>query len=58
MSENVAYRDRTTSETMKAWVASPGHRRKTLDCRAEARAVGVYDYANGTNFYTREFGWR
>ncbi|GAB1692251.1 CAP domain-containing protein [Krasilnikovia sp. M28-CT-15] len=58
MSENVAYGYRTASQTMKAWMASPGHRANILDCRAKAFAVGVYYAKNGTPYYTQEFGWR
>ncbi|GAB1640422.1 CAP domain-containing protein [Krasilnikovia sp. MM14-A1259] len=58
MSENVAYGYRTASETMKAWMASPGHRANILDCRAKAFAVGVYYAKNGTPYYSQEFGWR
>ncbi|RZU54064.1 uncharacterized protein YkwD [Krasilnikovia cinnamomea] len=58
MSENVAYGYPTASQTMKAWMASPGHRANILDCRAKAFAVGVYRATNGTPYYTQEFGWR
>ncbi|BFU45107.1 CAP domain-containing protein [Krasilnikovia sp. MM14-A1004] len=58
MAENVAYGYPTASATMKAWMASPGHRANILDCRAKALAVGVYYSTNGTPYYTQEFGWR
>ncbi|BFU46605.1 CAP domain-containing protein [Krasilnikovia sp. MM14-A1004] len=57
MSENVAYGYRTASETMKAWMASPGHRANIVDCRAKSMAVGVIYASNGTPYYTQMFGW-
>ncbi|BFU45806.1 CAP domain-containing protein [Krasilnikovia sp. MM14-A1004] len=57
MSENVAYGTRTASATMKAWMASPGHRANIVDCRAKAMAVGVVYASNGTPYYTQMFGW-
>ncbi|RZU52394.1 uncharacterized protein YkwD [Krasilnikovia cinnamomea] len=57
MSENVAYGYTTASATMKAWMASPGHRANIVDCRAKAMAVGVVYASNGTPYYTQMFGW-
>ncbi|GAB1642225.1 CAP domain-containing protein [Krasilnikovia sp. MM14-A1259] len=56
-SENVAYGYRTASETMKAWMASPGHRANILNCQAKSFAVGVIYASNGTPYYTQMFGW-
>ncbi|RZU53214.1 cysteine-rich secretory family protein [Krasilnikovia cinnamomea] len=56
MSENLAYGYRTPSETMKAWMKSPGHRANTVDCRAKSFAVGVVYANNGTPYYTQMFG--
>ncbi|GAB1692626.1 CAP domain-containing protein [Krasilnikovia sp. M28-CT-15] len=56
-SENVAYGHRTASATMKAWMASPGHRANIVNCKAKSMAVGVAYSANGTPYYTQMFGW-
>ena len=55
-SENVAYGYRTASETMKGWMASPGHRANIVDCKAKTFAVGVVYGANGAPYYTQMFG--
>jgi len=55
-SENVAYGYRTASETMKGWMASPGHRANIVDCKAKTFAVGVVYASNGTPYYTQMFG--
>jgi uncharacterized protein YkwD len=55
-SENVAYGYRTASETIKGWMASPGHRANIVDCKAKTFAVGVVYGANGAPYYTQMFG--
>ncbi|BCJ54698.1 hypothetical protein Asp14428_61730 [Actinoplanes sp. NBRC 14428] len=57
-SENIAWGYRSARETVNAWLKSPGHRRNLLDCGAKTFAVGVVYSANGTPYYTQEFGSR
>ena len=57
-SENIAWGYRTAAEVVNAWMKSPGHRRNLLDCGAKTFAVGVVFAANGTPYYTQDFGSR
>ena len=57
-SENIAWGYRTGTATMAALMSSPGHRANILDCTAKAFAVGAVYSANGTPYYTQEFGTR
>ena len=57
-SENIAWGYRSAREVVNAWLKSPGHRRNLLDCRAKTFAVGVIKSANGTPYYTQDFGSR
>ena len=57
-SENIAWGYRTAAEVVDAWMKSPGHRRNLLDCGAKTFAVGVVLSANGTPYYTQDFGNR
>jgi uncharacterized protein YkwD len=57
-SENIAWGYRTAAEVVNAWMKSPGHRRNLLDCGAKTFAVGVVYSANGTPYYTQDFGSR
>src|SRR5690349_21753641 len=57
-SENIAWGYRSAAEVVNAWMKSPGHRRNLLDCGAKTFAVGVVYSANGTPYYTQDFGSR
>jgi uncharacterized protein YkwD len=57
-SENIAWGYRSAREVVDAWLKSPGHRRNLLDCGAKTFAVGVIYSANGTPYYTQDFGSR
>ena len=57
-SENIAWGYRSAAEVVNAWMKSPGHRRNLLDCGARTFAVGVVFSANGTPYYTQDFGSR
>ena len=57
-SENIAWGYRSADEVVRAWMKSPGHRRNLLDCGAKTFAVGVVFSANGTPYYTQDFGSR
>jgi uncharacterized protein YkwD len=56
--ENIAWGYRSAAEVVNAWMKSPGHRRNLLDCGARTFAVGVVYSANGTPYYTQDFGSR
>ena len=57
LSENIAYGYRTGVDVVKAWMASPGHRANILNCTATTVGVGAVYAANGTAYYTQEFGY-
>jgi uncharacterized protein YkwD len=57
LSENIAYGYGTGADTVKAWMASPGHRANILNCTAKAVGVSVAYSANGTSYITQEFGY-
>jgi uncharacterized protein YkwD len=57
-SENIAWGYRSATEVVRAWMRSPGHRHNLLDCGARTFAVGVVYSANGTPYYTQDFGSR
>lgn len=58
LSENVAYGYRSGAEVVAAWMKSPGHRANIVNCRAKAVGVGAIYSANGTPYYTQDFGTR
>jgi len=55
-SENIAFGYRTGLDVVKAWMASPGHRANLLNCKATTVGVGAVYAANGTPYYTQDFG--
>lgn len=57
LSENIAYGYRTGVDVVKAWMASPGHRANILNCKAATVGVGAVFAANGTAYYSQEFGY-
>lgn len=57
LAENVAAGFLTPGSVVRAWMASPGHRRNLLDCRL--REIGVGVVAEGTQlWWTQDFGRR
>jgi uncharacterized protein YkwD len=54
--ENIAWGFRTASDVMVAWMNSPGHRANILNCQSVATGVGVARKADGTVYWTQEFG--
>ena len=58
LAENVAYGYRSGGQVVAAWMKSPGHRANIANCRAKAVGVGAYYAANGTPYYTQDFGTR
>ena len=58
LSENIAWGYRDAATTVRAWMASPGHRKNILNCKAKAVGVGVVYNTRGQAYYTQDFGWR
>ncbi|WP_250001762.1 CAP domain-containing protein [Actinoplanes sp. M2I2] len=57
LSENVAFGYSTGAAVVSAWMKSPGHRANILNCKAIAVGVGIAYAANGTPYFTQEFGY-
>ncbi|MFC5730380.1 MULTISPECIES: CAP domain-containing protein [Nocardioides] len=57
VAENVARGFDSPEEVVKAWLASPGHRRNMLNCRLRDLGVGVV-VSNGQLWWTQNFGRR
>jgi uncharacterized protein YkwD len=55
--ENIAYGYRTGLDVMKGWLASPEHRANLLNCKSTQVGVGAVFAANGTPYYTQDFGY-
>ena len=56
LSENIAWGYRDGAHVVNAWMKSPGHRANILNCKAKAVGVGAAYAANGTPYYTQDFG--
>ncbi|MEV4707780.1 CAP domain-containing protein [Actinoplanes sp. NPDC049316] len=56
--ENIAWGFSGPAEVMRAWMASPEHRKNILNCDARSFGAGVQRAANGTLYWTQVFGWR
>lgn len=57
LAENIAYGYRTGLDVVKGWLASPPHRANLLNCNATTVGVGAVYAANGTPYYTQDFGY-
>lgn len=55
--ENIAMGYRTAAEVVDGWMNSSGHRANILNCRSTTAGVGVAFTANGTPYYTQNFGY-
>jgi len=58
MAENIAWGYRDGALVVSAWMKSPAHKANILNCKAKAVGVGAIYAANGTPYYTQEFGSR
>jgi uncharacterized protein YkwD len=58
LSENIAWGYRSGAQVVAAWMKSPGHRANLLNCKAKAVGIGAFYSANGTPYYTQDFGTR
>jgi uncharacterized protein YkwD len=54
--ENIAWGWRTPQDVMNAWMNSAPHKANILNCSAKAIGVGVARKADGTPYWTQEFG--
>jgi uncharacterized protein YkwD len=54
--ENIAWGYRTPQEVMDGWMNSPGHRANILNCESTAIGVGVALAADGSPYWTQDFG--
>ncbi|WP_433826437.1 CAP domain-containing protein [Actinoplanes sp. CA-015351] len=55
--ENVAYGYRTAAQVVNGWMKSPGHRTNIVNCKSKTVGVGAVYSANGTPYYTQDFGY-
>ncbi|GAB2980852.1 CAP domain-containing protein [Nocardioides montaniterrae] len=56
LAENVAAGYPSPRSVVRAWMASPGHRRHILDCRLHDLGVAVAPDRYGTLWWTQDFG--
>ncbi|GAA3422869.1 hypothetical protein GCM10018953_00520 [Streptosporangium nondiastaticum] len=54
--ENIGRGYFTAAETVRNWMANPGHRRNILDCRLAATGVGLAEGPDGP-WWTQDFGY-
>ena len=57
LAENIAYGYRTGVDVVVAWMNSPLHRANLLNCKATTVGVGAVYAANGTPYFTQDFGY-
>jgi uncharacterized protein YkwD len=54
--ENIAWGYPSAQTVVAAWMASPGHRANILNCANVAVGVGLAKKADGTAYWTQDFG--
>ncbi|MEV6304274.1 CAP domain-containing protein [Actinoplanes sp. NPDC051861] len=54
--ENIAKGYRTPQAVVTGWMNSSGHRANILNCRSIAVGVGLVIKADGTTYWTQDFG--
>jgi uncharacterized protein YkwD len=54
--ENIAWGYRTAQDVVTGWINSPGHRANMLNCSSIAVGVGLAYKADGTPYWTQDFG--
>ena len=54
--ENIAYGYRTPQDVVTGWMNSAGHRANILNCKSVAIGVGLVIRADGTTYWTQDFG--
>jgi uncharacterized protein YkwD len=58
LAENIAWGYRSGAEVVSAWMTSPAHRANIVNCKAKSVGVGAVYAANGTAYFTQDFGSR
>jgi uncharacterized protein YkwD len=56
LGENIAWGWRTPADVMNAWMNSAPHKANILNCSARSIGVGMAKKADGTPYWTQEFG--
>jgi uncharacterized protein YkwD len=56
LAENIAWGYRDGAQVVSAWMKSPAHKANIVNCKAKAVGVGAIYAANGTPYYTQDFG--
>ncbi|MER7001592.1 CAP domain-containing protein [Dactylosporangium sp. NPDC000555] len=54
--ENIAWGYRSAQDVVNGWINSPGHRANILNCSSVAVGVGLAYKADGTPYWTQDFG--
>lgn len=54
--ENIAWGYQSPKEVVDGWIASPGHKANILNCGSVAVGVGLAYKADGTPYWTQDFG--
>ncbi|MGI5245786.1 CAP domain-containing protein [Dactylosporangium sp. CA-139066] len=54
--ENIAWGYRSAQDVVTGWINSPGHRANMLNCSSVAVGVGLAYKADGTPYWTQDFG--
>jgi uncharacterized protein YkwD len=55
--ENIAMGYRTAAQVVDGWMNSAGHRANILNCQSKTVGVGIANAADGTPYYTQDFGY-
>ena len=55
--ENIAWGYRSAAQVVNGWMNSPGHRTNILNCQSKTVGLGAVFAANGTPYYTQDFGY-
>jgi uncharacterized protein YkwD len=58
IAENIAWGYRNGAQVVTSWMNSPAHKANIVNCKAKAVGVGAAYAANGTPYYTQDFGSR
>lgn len=55
--ENISWGYRSAAQVVDGWMKSPGHRANIVNCESKAVGIGAVFAANGTPYYTQNFGY-
>jgi uncharacterized protein YkwD len=58
LAENIAAGQRTADAVVRAWLASPGHRRNILNCSMRSVGTGLATGGRYGTYWTQDFGSR